>query len=61
MIKQKYFKNNNFLSDDIKQKLLHRLYLTIDKLSQFDRGDYLLLHNPRKKLQIEIYKPVEYV
>lgn len=55
MIQQKN-SENNFISDDQQQMYLQRLYLTLDKLSQLDKGEYVMLHNPKKPFQVEIYQ-----
>lgn len=44
------------ISDDQQQMYLQRLCLTLDKLSQLDGGEYIMLHNPKKPFQIEIYQ-----
>jgi len=55
MIKQKFFEDS-LLSDNQKQTYLHRLYLTLQKLSQLDEGKYVMLHNPKKPFQVELYQ-----
>lgn len=55
MIKQKHVESSvNF--DKKKQVCLQRLYLTLDKLSQLDKGEYVMLHNPKKSFQVELYQ-----
>lgn len=57
MIKGKtnLFQRNNSVSDIKKQMYLQRLYTTLDKLSQLDKGEYIMLHNPKKPYQVELY------
>lgn len=55
MIKKKNVESNSYL-DEKKQVCLQRLYLTLDKLKQLDRGEYVMLHNPKKPLQVELYQ-----
>ncbi|XP_050428665.1 uncharacterized protein LOC126838350 [Adelges cooleyi] len=46
--------------DEKKQSYLLRLLLMFEKLKQLDEGDYVLLHNPKKPFQIEIYQSSPY-
>lgn len=55
MIKQKNVESNVNL-DKKKQVCLQRLYLTLDKLTQLDKGEYVMLHNPKKPFQVELYQ-----
>lgn len=57
MIKQKNVQSANLISDDKKRMYLQRLYLTLDKFSQLDKGKYVMLHNPKNPYQNEIYQP----
>lgn len=54
MIKQKNIESTNL--EDKKQTYLQRLYLTLDKLTQLDAGEYVMLHNPKKPFQVELYQ-----
>jgi len=38
------------------QMYLQRLYITLDKLTQLDKGEYVLLHNPKKPFHIDVYQ-----
>jgi len=38
------------------QMYLQRLYLTIDKLTQLGKGEYVLLHNPKKPFLVDLYQ-----
>jgi hypothetical protein len=38
------------------QKYLQRLYLTLDKLTQLGKGEYVLLHNPKKPFHVDLYQ-----
>jgi hypothetical protein len=40
----------------VKKMRLQRLYITLDKLSKLDTGEYVLLHNPKKPFQVEVYQ-----
>jgi len=60
MIKRKFF-DDNLISDNQKQVYLQRLYLTLHKLSQLDGGKYVMLHNPKKPFQVELYQLSTYV
>lgn len=59
MVKQKFF-DDSLISDDQKQVCLKRLYLTLQKLSQLDEGKYVMLHNPKKPFQVELYQSSTY-
>lgn len=56
MNKQKNVESSNLISDDKKQMYLQRLYLTIEKFSQLDKGEYVMLHNPKNPFQNEVYQ-----
>lgn len=47
---------NHTISDDQQQMYLQRLCHTLDKLSQLDGGEYIMLHNPKKPFQVKIYQ-----
>lgn len=55
MIQQKNGENS-IISDDKQQMYLKRLHLTLNKLSQLDGGEYVMLHNPKKPFEVEIYQ-----
>lgn len=42
------------------QIYLQRLYLTIDKLTQLGKGEYVLLHNPKKPFHVDLYQSSAY-
>ncbi|XP_015370182.1 PREDICTED: uncharacterized protein LOC107166134 isoform X3 [Diuraphis noxia] len=42
------------------QIYLQRLYITVDKLSQLDKGEYVLLHNPKKPFHVDVYQSSAY-
>lgn len=42
------------------QKYLQRLYLTLDKLTQLGKGEYVLLHNPKKPFHVDLYQSSVY-
>ncbi|XP_025200311.1 uncharacterized protein LOC112598152 [Melanaphis sacchari] len=42
------------------QKYLQRLYLTLDKLTQLSKGEYVLLHNPKKPFHVDLYQSSMY-
>uniref|UniRef100_A0A2S2NRB6 NMDA receptor-regulated protein 2 n=2 Tax=Schizaphis graminum TaxID=13262 RepID=A0A2S2NRB6_SCHGA len=42
------------------QKYLQRLYLTLDKLTQLGKGEYVLLHNPKKPFHVDLYQSSMY-
>lgn len=60
-------KNNLNVENDckdlegIKQMRLQRLYITLEKLLQLDTGEYVLLHNPKKPFQVEVYQLSKFV
>lgn len=54
MVKQKNFDSINLENE--KQMYFQRLYLTLDKLDQLDAGEYVMLHNPKKPFQVELYQ-----
>lgn len=45
----------NLISDVNKQMYLQRLYQTLDKCSQLEKGQYMMLHNPKKPFEIELF------
>lgn len=52
-------KNNpieDLISDANKQMYLQRLYQTLDKCLQLDEGQYMMLHNPKKPFEIELFQ-----
>ncbi|CAH1736126.1 unnamed protein product [Aphis gossypii] len=42
------------------QKYLQRLNLTLDKLTQLGKGEYVLLHNPKKTFHVDLYQSLVY-
>lgn len=48
--------NYNKNLEGVKQMRLQRLYMTLEKISQLDKGEYVLLHNPKKPFQVEVYQ-----
>ncbi|VVC29676.1 Hypothetical protein CINCED_3A005278 [Cinara cedri] len=46
---------DDLLSDTTKQIYFQRLYQTLDKCLQLDEGRYMMLHNPKKPFEIELF------
>ncbi|CAI6363938.1 unnamed protein product [Macrosiphum euphorbiae] len=47
-------------SNGLDQIYLQRLYLTLEKLTQLGKGEYVLLHNPKKPFHVDVYQSSEY-
>lgn len=56
MVKPKSGKNKDEFPDDKKQLYLQRLYRTIDRCTQLNKGDYIMFHNPKKSSQVELHQ-----
>lgn len=56
MIRPKNMMSNELITETKKQMYLQRLYTTIDKFTQIDKGEYVMLHNPKKPFQVELYQ-----
>lgn len=56
MIKRNKIVSDELISEEKKQMYLQRLYLTLDTFSQLDQGEYVMLHNPKKPFQVDVYQ-----
>lgn len=63
MMVKNHFNIENYSKDleNIKQMRLQRLYKTLEKLSQLDIGEYVLLHKPKNPFQVEVYQLSKFV
>lgn len=56
MVKSKDVNDKDAFPDDKKQIYLQRLYRTIDRCTQLNKGDYIMFHNPKKSSQVELHQ-----
>lgn len=47
---------DDLISEENKQMYFQRLYLTLETFGQLDRGEYVMLHNPKKPFQVDVYQ-----